>query len=84
MSWGGTILTRSRWRGLWRVQDGVIQPSIFNNGIEGMGMGICQYAVAAVLVSVVVVVRGGGGNKLAKMYNDDKEVDMKGKDNNKE
>ena len=39
------------------MQYGDIQPSFFNNGIDGMGMDICQDATAAVLVA------GGGGVK---------------------
>ena len=38
------------------MQDGDIQPQLFNNDIKGMGIGICQNATNAVLVG-----RGGGG-----------------------
>ena len=44
-------------------------------------MGICQDAAAAVLLAVG---GGGGGKRLAKMYNNDKEVDMERKEKNKE
>ena len=63
------------------MQDGVIQPSFFNNEIEGMGMGICQDSATAVLLAVG---GGGGGKWMQKMYNNDKEVEMEGKENNKE
>ena len=45
-------------RGLQIIQYGDIRPSFFNNGIKGMGMGICQDAAPAVLL-----VREGGGKR---------------------
>ena len=68
-SCGGIFFPCSKWKYLQRIQYGNIQPLFFNNGIEGMGVGICQDAAAAVLVAV-----GGrvGGKWMENRYNNDK------------
>ena len=39
------------------MKDGDIIPSLFNNGIKGMGLCICQDSAASILEA------GGGGQK---------------------
>ena len=62
--WVRRLRPCSRCRGFQRMKYGNIQTSLFKNGNEGIGMGICRYAA----ISALVAGGEGGGKRPAKKY----------------